>query len=356
MKIKHVVGTFAGLSLLVAACGGDDGASVTDLGADEDGSGSASESGTGSASEPGSGDEGDASGSASEPGSGDEGDASGSASGPVAGDPTSGDEGAIPTAIVSLSPTATEMLYAIGAGDQVIAVDDFSNHPAEAAEKMAGISGFEPNVEAIAGLEPDLVVTDGTNPDFLAQLDDLGIARWEGPAAATFDDVYSQIEQLGAATGHVGEAAELVGQMQTDVAAVIAGLPELDQPLTYYHELDPSLFSVTSETFIGAVYGEIGLENIADEAGADSLFPQLNAEFVVEQDPDLIFLACTIYCGTTADEVAERDGWENMTAVTSGGVIEMNDDIASRWGPRIVDYLEAAGDAVAEVVASQPVG
>ena len=117
------------------------------------------------------------------------------------------------------------MLYAIGAGDQVLAVDDFSNFPAEAADKMQGLSGFEPNVESIAGLEPDLVLTDGTNADLLGQLDSLGIAHWEGPAAVTFDDVYTQIEQLGAATGHVAEAAELVGQMQADVDAVKAGLP-----------------------------------------------------------------------------------------------------------------------------------
>ena len=161
-----------------------------------------------------------------------------------------------PSAIVSLSPTATEMLYAIDAGDQVLAVDDFSNYPPEAAEKMQGISGFEPNVEAIAALEPDLIVTDGTNPDFLGQLDTLGIAHWEGPAAASFDDVYAQIEQLGAATGHMAEAAELVAQMQTDIAEVIEGLPELAEPLSYYHELDPTFFSVTSDTFIGAVYGE----------------------------------------------------------------------------------------------------
>lgn len=254
-----------------------------------------------------------------------------------------------PSAIISLSPTATEMLYAIGAGDQVLAVDDFSNYPPAAAEKMQGISGFEPNVEAIAALEPDLIVTDGTNPDFLGQLDTLGIAHWEGPAAASFDDVYTQIEQLGAATGHMAEAAELVAQMQTDVAEVIDELPELAEPLSYYHELDPTFFSVTSDTFIGAVYGEVGLVNIADAVGEGNPYPQLNQEFIVDEDPELIFLACTIYCGETAESVAARPGWDMLTAVSTGGVIEMNDDIASRWGPRIVEYLAAVGDAVAAV-------
>ncbi len=262
----------------------------------------------------------------------------------------------VPSAIISLSPTATEMLYAIGAGDQVLAVDDFSNFPSEAASKMQGLSGFEPNVEAIAGLEPDLVVTDGTNPALLGQLDSLGIAHWEGPAATTFDDVYTQIEQLGAATGHVGEAAELVGRMQADVAAVQGDLPELDEPLTYYHELDNTFFSVTSDTFIGAVYDEIGLVNIADEVGDGNPYPQLNAEFIIAENPDLIFLACTKYCGESAETVAERPGWTDIDALSAGGVIEMDDDIASRWGPRIVDYLEVAGGAVAELAALRAAG
>ncbi|MGA0418142.1 MAG: ABC transporter substrate-binding protein, partial [Ilumatobacteraceae bacterium] len=111
-----------------------------------------------------------------------------------------------PSRIVSLSPTATEMLYAIGAGDQVIAVDDFSNYPAETADKMPGISGYDPNVEAILALEPDLIVTEGSNPDLIEQIERVGIAHWAGPAAVGLDDVYAQIEQLGAATGHLDTA------------------------------------------------------------------------------------------------------------------------------------------------------
>lgn len=256
-----------------------------------------------------------------------------------------------PSAIISLSPTATEMVYAIGAGDQVLAVEDFSNYPPEAAAKMQGISGYEPNVEAIAGLEPDLILTDGTNPDFLAQLDTLGIAHWEGFAAVSFDDVYAQIEQLGVATGHVAEAAELVARMQTDVAAVKAELPQLDEPLTYYHELDNTLYSVTSDTFIGAVYDEIGLVNIADAVGDGNPYPQLSAEFIIAENPDLVFLACTLYCGESAETVAARPGWDSLDALANGGVIEMNDDIASRWGPRIVEYLQIAGAAVTDMAA-----
>ncbi len=239
------------------------------------------------------------------------------------------------------------MLYAIGAEDQILAVDDLSNFPAESADKMQGLSAFEPNVESIAALEPDLVVTDGTNPDFLAQLDSLGIAHWEGPAAAGFDDIYTQIEQLGVATGHVAEAAELVSSMSARVDAAVESVPESPEALTYYHELDPTFYSVSPDTFIGSIYTAAGLESIV---GADGdLYPQLSQEFIVDADPDLIFLACTIYCGETADSVGARDGWADMSAVANGNVIEMNDDIASRWGPRSVDYLEQVVAAVTNI-------
>jgi iron complex transport system substrate-binding protein len=263
---------------------------------------------------------------------------------------------AVPHAIVSMSPSATEMLYALGAGDQVLAVDDFSNYPPETADKMVGLNAFEPNVEAIAGLEPDLVVTDGTNPDLLAQFDDLGVAHWEGPAPATLDELYAQIEQLGAEVGRVGEAAELVAQMAADIEVVLAELPPVETPLTYYHELDNTYFSVTSGTFIGAVYDMFGLVNVADAVGTDTAYPQLSAEYILSEDPDLVFLACTKYCGETAATVAARPGWDVLSAVRNGGVIEMDDDIASRWGPRIVDYIEQVGTAVTAAAELQPAG
>src|SRR5215218_3221944 len=195
---------------------------------------------------------------------------------------------AVPSKIISLSPTATEMLYAIGGGDQVLAVDDFSNYPAEAAAKMQGLSGFEPNVEAIAGLEPDLVVTDGTNADLLSQFDTLGVAHWEGPAAVTFDDIYTQIEQLGAATGHVAEADALVGQMQTELDALAKDVPTSEASLAVFHELDDTGYAAGSNTFIGQVYEMFGLSNIADAADDPSGYPQLSKEAIIDADPDLI--------------------------------------------------------------------
>jgi iron complex transport system substrate-binding protein len=252
--------------------------------------------------------------------------------------------------IVSLSPTHTEILFAIGAGDQVVAVDNLSNFPRRAAAVATDMSAYEPSVEAVAGYEPDLVVTDGSNPEFITQLDSLGLEHWEGVAPTGFADVYEQIEQLGAITGHVGEAAEVVGQMQTDIEAIIAGMPALDTPLSVYHELDNTYFSVTSDTFIGQVYNRLGLRNIADEAETTGgPYPQLNAEFIISTNPDLIFLADTKCCGESAETVAARPGWQAIAAVANGGVVEMDDDIASRWGPRIVDYMREVADAVQRV-------
>ncbi|MET0579595.1 MAG: ABC transporter substrate-binding protein, partial [Ilumatobacteraceae bacterium] len=216
--------------------------------------------------------------------------------------------------------------------------------------KMQGINGFEPNVEALAALEPDLLVTDGTNPELLSQFDTLGIAHWEGPAAVTFDDIYTQIEQLGAVTGHVGEAAELVGQMQTDIEAIIRSMPAMDAPLSVFHELDDTGYSASSATFIGQVYSALGLRNIADAAEDISGYPQLNAETIIAANPDLIFLADTTCCNQSLETVAARDGWDAIAAVANGNVFAMDDDVASRWGPRVVDYMQQVRDAVEQAL------
>ena len=256
-----------------------------------------------------------------------------------------------PARIVSISPTHTEMLFAIGAGAQVVAVDSLSNFPAEAASVVTDLSAYEPSIEAIAEYEPDLVVIGDDTSAISSQLAQLGIPVWFGPAAVSFDDVYAQIEQLGALTGQIGGAAELVGQMRTDIDAIVAGLPELAEPLTYYHELDDTYFSVTSNTFIGQVYALLGLRNIADLGEHTTDYPQLSAEFIVTKDPDIIFLADTICCAQNSAAVAERPGWSSLGAVANGTVVELDDDVASRWGPRIVDLLRQASDAVTAAAA-----
>jgi iron complex transport system substrate-binding protein len=207
-------------------------------------------------------------------------------------------------------------------------------------------------VEAIVGYDPDLVVVYGDADDMLAGLKAAGVATLVQPAATTLDDTYTQIEQLGAATGHVGDAAELVGGMQSDIDALVAKVAQPVTPLTYYHELDDQYYTATSKTFIGYVYALAGLENIGDAADKDgSGYPQLSAEYILQQDPDLVFLADTKCCGQDAATVAARPGWSQLAAVKNGGVIPLDDDIASRWGPRVVDLLEVVVDATAKVPA-----
>ncbi|MCD2141668.1 ABC transporter substrate-binding protein [Rhodococcus pyridinivorans] len=261
-------------------------------------------------------------------------------------DTTSAD---VPQAIVSLSPTSTEMLYAVGAGDQVVAVDDRSDYPADAP--VTDLSGYTPNVEAILGYEPDLVVANADTADLVAGLEQAGVETLILPAAENLDDTYAQIEQLGAVTGHVGDAAELVAQMKTDIDEILAGLPERETPLTYYHELDNTFYTVTDDTYIGEIYSMLGLTSIA--TGGDG-YPQLSVEYVLEQNPDVIFLADGQCCGVTPEVVAERAGWGELTAVRDGQVYVLDEDIASRWGPRVVDLMREVARIVGTTPAAQP--
>lgn len=252
----------------------------------------------------------------------------------------------VPRAIVSLSPTATEMLYAIQADQQVIAVDTLSNYPEAAAEKNSGIEAYTPNVEAIAALSPDLVITDGSNPDLLALLDQLGLNHWEGPAATSLDDVYDQIDQLGQATGHTGPAAELIEDMKADIESIVAEAPDATG-LAYYHELDSTYYSATSATFIGQVYSLFGLDNIADAApGAETQYPQLSAEYIIDANPDLIYLGCGSFCEDTPESVSARPGWDQITAVQDGSITTLDGDVVSRWGPRVVDFARTISESL----------
>lgn len=248
-----------------------------------------------------------------------------------------------PEAIVSLSPSLTEMLFAIGAGDQVVAADEYSNYPADAP--TTDLSGFEPNVEAILGYEPDLVVASSDPGELVNGLAAVDVPTVVLPSAATIDDTYTQIEQLGAATGHVGDAAELASTMQSEIDALVADIPTGGEPVTYFHELDPNLYTVTSDTFVGQLYALAGMTSIADDA-ADTAggYPQLSPEFVITSDPDVIFYADGGRGGVTGDDIAQRPGWDEMTAVRENRIVEVDPDIASRWGPRIVDFLEILAD------------
>jgi len=251
-----------------------------------------------------------------------------------------------PQKIISLSATHTEILFAVGAGEQVIAVDSMSNYPAESAGVLTDLAAYEPSVEAITAYEPDLVVIGDDFVGLAEQLTAVGIKSWVCSAPTTLDEAYAQIEDLGAAVGHGDEAIALATSMKSDIDAIIAQVPALDEPISFYHELDDMNYSVTSKTFIGSIYADLGLQNIADATQGDTDYPQLSAEFIVSQNPDMIFLSDTKCCGVTAASVTARPGWEVLSAVQGGGIVELDDDVASRWGPRLVEFVQVLSDGV----------
>ena len=255
-----------------------------------------------------------------------------------------------PEKIVSLTPTATEMLFAIGAGPQVVAVDDQSNYPAGVPQ--SDLSGFKPSAEAIAAKDPDLVVLSNDIDKIVSQLGALKIPVLLTPAAASMDDTYKEIGQLGVLTGHRDEAEALHQQMTADIDKIVKSVPARAKPLSYYYELDPTLYTVTSKTFVGSVFAMFGLTNVADAAdpgGAKGGYPQLSPEALVQDNPDTIFLADSKCCQQSPRTVAARKGWNAITAVRKQQVYALDDDIASRWGPRTVDLVQAVADAVVKV-------
>jgi iron complex transport system substrate-binding protein len=254
-----------------------------------------------------------------------------------------------PTRIVSLSPTATETLFAIGAGRQVVAVDDQSDFPKSAPQ--TSLSGFTPNVEAIAAYRPDLVVIAYDPKGLSGALNRLGITVLHQDGAKSFKGAYQQIRQLGLVTGREARATRLISTMRTRIATIVADAKKARSGLTVYHELTPDLFSATSKTFVGQVYTALGLGNIAD-AVPDSFgtgYPQLSSEYVVSASPDLIVLADTVCCGQKPSTIAARPGWDRISAVRTGSIVRVHDSIASRWGPRLVDYFRAMSAALARL-------
>ncbi len=180
------------------------------------------------------------------------------------------------------------------------------------------------------------------------QLAKLKIPAYLAPAAKTLDDTYQQLTDLGKLTGHANEGADVARRIKDDVAKLLEGVPQRPKKLKYYYELDQNYFSVTSKTFIGSLFTMVGLENIADPAdanGAAGGYPQLSAESIVKANPDLIFLADTKCCQQSAATVTKRPGWGDIIAVENGKIFALDDDIASRWGPRVVDLLRTIVDA-----------
>jgi iron complex transport system substrate-binding protein len=235
------------------------------------------------------------------------------------------------------------MLYAIGAGKQVKAVDSLSDYPRGAP--VTKLSAYQPNAEAIAAYKPDLVVISNNLDGITAKLNDLSIPVLYLPAAANLPGVYTEFTELGAATGHLAQAQAEDQKMRRGIAAILASEPKHSTPLTYYYELGANpYYSVTDSTFIGSLLTLLGMKSIADTAtgaAASGGYPELSPEFIFKANPEYILLSDTgSNGGQTLATLAARPGWPALTAVKDKHVIVLNADIASRWGPRIVQLLQ----------------
>jgi len=251
----------------------------------------------------------------------------------------------LPERIVSLSATHTEVLYEIGAGAAVIGTDLFSDHPALANETEK-IDAFNLNVEAVAALDPDLVILSFDPGDAVSGLAAVGIPTmlFAAPGPATLEEVYLEWRDLGTATGQDEAAAALIARVSSDIDGILIQVPENVGASTYFLELDSTLFTAGTGTLLDSIFGMLGMMSIVDRT--DGPFPQLSSEYVIGADPDFVFLADTVCCGQSADTVAARPGWAEMTAIRNDDIVELDDGVASRWGPRLVDLILAIAKEV----------
>ena len=270
-----------------------------------------------------------------------------------------------PQCIVSLSPTATETLFAIGAGSQVQAVDKDANYPTSGLPTKR-IDALNPSVEAVIGIcktsaahpstKPDLVVISYDANSIKSKLSAVGVKVVEQDAPSNLAGAYAQIELLGRLTGHSKSADTLVASMKSSIAADLHSIPaHPGKVLNAYYELDTSYYSLTSSTFVGSLLKSLGVVNIADSKNttADAGYPQLSAEYIVSANPNMIFLADTVCCKASSASVAKRAGFSTVSAISHHEVIGLNDDVASRWGPRLVTLMNQLTRAVKGALANQ---
>ncbi len=247
-----------------------------------------------------------------------------------------------PSRVVSLSPAVTEIIYAIGAEDALAAVDRYSDYPAEAAAFEPRLDAFEPNVEAIAGLDPDLVIVESDVDGLVGALDRLGIPTLYisiSTDITTLDQVVEQVRLYGHVFGRESDTEALAASMEERIAAVTGALEDVEEGggPRVFHELDATLYSAAPDSFVGDFYRLLKAQNIAE--GADTPYPQLSNEVIVERDPEVIILADEGF-GESPDTVKARAGWQNVSAVVNGRIYGIDPNIVSRPGPRVAEALE----------------
>ncbi len=244
--------------------------------------------------------------------------------------------------IISLAPSNTEILFAIGASDQVVGRDEYSNYP-EATKNVTNIGPTfdELNTEMIVSLKPDLVLAAQINaPEQVKALEDLGITIYYLNNPHTLEEMYSNLEIVAQLTGHESEAAMLIESLKQRVAAVDEKIAPISSRPSVFYELDstdPSKpFTAGKDTFITLLIERAGGYNIAADLEG---YPQMSLEQIVAANPDFIILGDSMW-GVTPEMVASRPGWENLSAVQNKQVLPFDDDLVSRPGPRLVDGLE----------------
>ncbi len=239
-----------------------------------------------------------------------------------------------PQRIVSLSPGHTEVLFAIGAGDQVIAVDTQSDFPEETAAKPK-FDATSPDMEALEGLDPDLVVVMDGPEEVVEDLDQRGLTVLSLELPSFIQDLFTQIDNLGQITGHVKESDSLVDSMDSRYISVFDTVGATAGPRVY-HELDNDLTTASSSTtFIGELYLILNATTIDDDP--QQPFPQLTLDAIVQADPEVIIVA---HSDSSPESVKARPGWQNISAVKNDRVYAVDPDTVNRPGPRLVDGLE----------------
>jgi len=242
--------------------------------------------------------------------------------------------GSSPKRIISLSPSITEILFEIGSGNQVIAVDNLSNYPNEAP--ITDISAYDPNVEAISLLNPDLVILSYNIKNLKAALKKIGIETIYLPAPLNFEDILDQIDYLGLQTGNEDKAKKLISKMKNRMKT-LQKLRENETATKIYHEIDPNYYSPSKFSFIGDIYQKLNYKNVADKADISNLgYPKLSPELIISENPDLIVLPGKD--NKYVEKVKLRPGWSYIEAVKKNNFLLTNNDIASRWGPRILNF------------------
>ena len=248
--------------------------------------------------------------------------------------------------IVSLSPTHTETVAALGALSLLVGVDELSDHPDGVQDlHIDGVSADTADLTAIVALEPDLVLVGEDFSDIEGALADAGIATVVGPPATSLDEVYRQILDIASAIGRDDEGTQLVDDLQQRVDAIVQDVAEvgLDSP-TFFHEFNPDLATPTEPGLLADLYGQLGLTNIAAPNGQPT--GRLTSDEVIAANPTVIVLADAECCGVTAERVASRPGWAELSAVQNGTIVAIPDALAQRWGPRTVDLIELVGGAL----------